>query len=94
MNLQRTCACLLTSSLITKFSAGNGTTSSFAMTANDVTDSFHKNNPSRINLDFRMLVRGKDGEPIGEEDIHCVGFFDHWMKKSSEGKRNGKNSYF
>lgn len=93
MNLQRTCACLLTSSLVTKFSAGNGTTSSFAMTANDVTDSFHKNNPSRINLDFRMLVRGKDGEPIGEEDIHCVGFFDHWMKKSSEGKRNGKNSY-
>ena len=85
---------MLTSSLITKFSAGNGTTPSFAMTANDVTDSFHKNNPSRINLDFRMLVRGKDGEPIGEEDIHCVGFFDHWMKKSSEGKRNGKNSLF
>ena len=48
------------------------------------------NNPSRVRLDFRMLVRGKDGEPAGEEDIHCVGFFDHWMKKVSDNKRKGE----
>lgn len=48
------------------------------------------NNPSRVRLDFRMLVRGKDGNPAGEEDIHCVGFFDHWMKKVSDNKRKGE----
>ncbi|XP_068701676.1 neuronal PAS domain-containing protein 2-like isoform X2 [Montipora foliosa] len=67
---------------------GNGTTSTFAIRMSDMSHS-SSHNPSRISLDFRMLVRGQDGEPVGEEDIHCVGFFDHWMKKSSENKRKG-----
>jgi len=38
-----------------------------------------------------MFVHGKDGEPAGDENIHCVGFFDHWMKKVSDhGKRKGE----
>ena len=78
--------------VINEFSTGNGTTSTFAIRMSDMSHS-SSHNPSRISLDFRMLVRGQDGEPVGEEDIHCVGFFDHWMKKSSENKRKGKLNF-
>ena len=60
------------------------------MPVNSLSHASLGNNPCRVRLDFRMLVRGKDGNPAGEEDIHCVGFFDHWMKKVSDNKRKGE----
>lgn len=31
-----------------------------------------------------MLVQGKDGKPAGNQDVHCVGYIDQWMRKEAE----------
>lgn len=37
-----------------------------------------------------MLVRGKDGEPAGNEDVHCVGYIDQWMRKETEHQKQNQ----
>lgn len=46
--------------------------------------------PSRRTFNFRMLVRGKDGEPSGNEDVFCVGYIDQWTKKEAEHQKQRK----
>lgn len=46
--------------------------------------------PSRRTFNFRMLVRGKDGEPAGDEDVHCVGYIDQWMRKETEHQKQSQ----
>ena len=47
--------------------------------------------PSRRTFNFRMLVRGKDGELAGDEDVHCVGYIDQWMRKESEHQKQSQS---
>lgn len=46
-----------------------------------------KSSPSCRTFNFRMLVRGKDGESAGSQDVHCVGYIDQWLKKDSKHQK-------
>ena len=48
--------------------------------------------PSRRSFNFRMLVRGKDGEAAGNEDVYCVGYIDQWMRKEAEHQKQRKGA--
>lgn len=49
-----------------------------------------ESSPSRRTFNFRMLVRGKDGEPAGSEDVHCVGYIDQWTRKETQHQNESK----